>query len=213
MMVYSEVDMRIAVVGCNGRLGSRIAEMLRQKNVDIVGIDVDTENTDVVCDGVVDFSRPQALDTVVRLCIANNAPLVSGTTGYSGDELARLEELKKYVKVDYRRNFSVGVAAITEAIALLKDKLKGFDVEIVETHHKKKVDSPSGTAKDLAAAVTKGSNSNVTVHSLRGGNTVGVHSVYFFGENESIVVTHTADSVDVFAKGAVEAILELCGKE
>jgi 4-hydroxy-tetrahydrodipicolinate reductase len=204
--------MKIAVVGCNGRLGSRIVELLREKNVDVVGIDVDTENTDVVCDGVVDFSRPQALDTVMRLCIANNAPLVSGTTGYSADELTRLDELRKYVKVDYRRNFSLGVAAITEVVALLKDKLKGFDVEIVETHHKKKVDSPSGTAKDLAAAVTKGSNSNVTVHSLRGGTTVGVHSVYFLGDSESVVVTHQADSVDVFARGAVKAILELCGK-
>ena len=184
----------------------------------------DAASVDEPFDVAIDFSRPQATMAVLDLCLREGRPLVTGTTGLGEAEMARLRAAAQVIPVFYSRNMSLGVNL---QLALVKAAAKvlgyDFDPEIVETHHNLKVDAPSGTALMLAEAIeeardgeselvfgrheknkrrTKG---EIGIHSLRGGNKAGEHSVYFLGMDEEIVITHRAGSKRVFAEGALKA--------
>ena len=179
---------------------------------------------DVPFDVAIDFSRPQATMAVLELCLRERKPLVTGTTGLGEAEMARLKEASKTIPVFYSRNMSLGVnlqlALVQAATRVLGD---AFDPEIVETHHNLKVDAPSGTALMLAEAIDtarsggselvfgrhetnkRRDKTEIGIHSLRGGNKAGEHTVYFLGTDEEIIITHRAGSKRVFAEGAVKA--------
>ena len=182
------------------------------------------DQVDVPFDVAIDFSRPAAAMAVLDLCLREKKPLVIGTTGLGEGEMARLKEASQVIPVFFSRNMSLGVnlqlALVQAATRVLGD---AFDPEIVETHHNLKVDAPSGTALMLAEAIEgarageselvfgrhetnkRRAREEIGIHSLRGGNKAGEHSVYFLGTDEEIIITHRAGSKRVFADGAVKA--------
>ena len=182
------------------------------------------DQVDVPFDVAIDFSRPAAAMAVLDLCLREKKPLVIGTTGLGEGEMARLKEASQVIPVFFSRNMSLGVnlqlALVQAATRVLGD---AFDPEIVETHHNLKVDAPSGTALMLAEAIEgarageselvfgrhetnkRRAKEEIGIHSLRGGNKAGEHSVYFLGTDEEIIITHRAGSKRVFADGAVKA--------
>ena len=182
------------------------------------------DRVDVPFDVAIDFSRPAAAMAVLDLCLREKKPLVIGTTGLGEGEMARLKEASQVIPVFFSRNMSLGVnlqlALVQAATRVLGD---AFDPEIVETHHNLKVDAPSGTALMLAEAIEgvrageselvfgrhetnkRRAKEEIGIHSLRGGNKAGEHSVYFMGTDEEIIITHRAGSKRVFADGAVKA--------
>ena len=190
--------------------------------------------TPAVCsaqaDAVIDFSNPAALDGLLELCIARRLPIVLATTGYSEEQLAQINEAAKAIPVFRSANMSLGINVLLDlvkrAAALLGD---GFDVEITERHHSRKLDAPSGTALMLADAAAQGmpfeaqyvydrysvrkprDKREIGISSLRGGTIVGDHTVVFAGRDEVIEFTHRAASREVFAVGAVKAAKFLAG--
>lgn len=196
--------MRIALIGM-GRMGRMIRDCAADR-----GIEVAAEfNTATIAqlaqcdrmDAVIDFSAPASLPALAAYVQRTGTPLVSGTTGYSDEEAARINALGDYAPVAVSANFSIGVAVLkhlaAEAAALLPD----FDIEIIETHHRMKKDAPSGTAKLLLSAVNPDGThptvfgregfaprtaGEIGVHAVRGGTVAGVHTVSFFGDEEEL---------------------------
>ena len=178
---------------------------------------------------LIDFSAPSVVPDAARACAKCGVALVSGTTGLEDAQKAALDEAAKKIPVLWEPNMSVGVLVLGEllrsALAMLGP---GFDVEIVETHHKKKVDAPSGTASRLAeiahearggALVTGRSgkpgarkSDEIGVLAVRGGDVIGDHVVHLLGAGERLELTHRATSRDVFASGALRAAAWIAGK-
>lgn len=236
----------IVICGIGGKMGMKVLEVLQ--NFDdvtcVAGIDAYADKSkfsvpvfdkpqdiDVKADVIVDFSRPEALDGLLAYAVRNNVALVLATTGYSKEQEDAVKAASEKVAIFRASNMSLGVNLLVhlcrKAAAILGD---GFDVEIVETHHNKKVDSPSGTALTLANAIkeekegsyltfgrhgndTKRKHDEIGVHAVRGGTVVGKHEVHFFGEDEVVTLTHEAHSKAVFAQGAIRAaaFVSKCG--
>jgi len=185
------------------------------------------------CDVVVDFSHANASGQLSRACRAAQKPAVIGTTGHSKDERASIEDLAKSVPVVLSPNFSVGVNALFWLTRKAAQMLgENFDLEITEMHHRLKKDAPSGTAKKLAeilcevrgldyaknvrhgreGLVGERRADEIGVHSIRGGDTVGDHTVSFAGAGERLELSHTAASRETFALGALRAARWVVGK-
>ena len=182
-------------------------------------------------DVAVDFSVPAAAMAILDRCESEGKPLVLCTTGLNEAQLLRVAEAAKKIPVFRSGNMSLGIhlmrALCAQARATLGD---AFDVEIVETHHNRKLDAPSGTAKMLADSIAAASErpmecvygrheaakrrekNEIGIHSLRGGTVVGEHEVLFLGNDEALSIRHRAFSKDVFANGALRAALFLAGK-
>lgn len=174
-------------------------------------------------DVIVDFSLPTATLNMLEYAKANSVPVVIATTGFTDDDLAKIDDYSKSIPIFKSANMSYEINLMADLVAKLAVKLKDSDIEIVDTHHRNKVDSPSGTALILADSINnaldntmsyeynrhskreKRSQKEIGIHSLRGGTEVGRHSVYFFGENESFEITHNVTSRSIFAKGALKA--------
>lgn len=224
-----------AVLIGTGRMGTVLEGLIAEREgFELVG-KVGFENREDLPDSLpladvaIDFSAPALtadLCTYARSC---GCAVVSGTTGLGEQELSLLEELGKSVPVVHSGNYSLGVAVLRRLVAEAASALPGWDIEIEETHHKKKVDAPSGTAKMLIeAADPEGACSlvygregivgerpqrEIGVHSLRGGTVAGTHEVHFFGTDEELVLTHRAQSRQIFAEGALAAAEKLLAKE
>lgn len=214
------------VIGGNGRMGRLVREALLARGFELAGsYDVDDiaelDEVAPAADVAVDFSAPAALPHVLAYARRTGAAVVSGATGYAADQLAGLRALGETNRVIWSSNYSLGVAALRRATALVAEALEGWDVEIVETHHNQKVDAPSGTAKALLAAVDPAGERPVVdgrsgivgarvpgeigMHALRGGTVAGTHEVHFFGTDEEVCLTHRAASRQIFVAGAVTA--------
>lgn len=232
--------MRVFIVGINGKMGRSIVSAAESMQIEVVGgLDVDRSGTlpvfseasdvDVEFDCLIDFSRPSTLCEVVALAKSRRVPAVIATTGYSEEESAVIDGLAKVVPVFRSANMSVGVNVVESVLPRLAAALKGFDVEIVEAHHNQKADAPSGTAKQMLAAVERGldyiptvvngregnckrQSGDIGMHAVRGGTIVGEHTVIFAGEDEIIEIKHTALSRRIFAVGALKAAEFLIGK-
>lgn len=182
-------------------------------------------------DVVVDFSHPSALDSILGYCRENRAAAVLCTTGYSPEQAKAVEEAANELPVFYSRNMSLGINLLMELSRTAMSVLgEGFDVEIVEAHHNQKIDAPSGTALMLADAVNgvrengmkytydrhsqrkKRDPGELGIHSIRGGTIVGEHQVIFAGPHEVITLSHSAQSKELFASGAVNAALFMAGR-
>lgn len=185
-----------------------------------------TEDADVV----IDFSHHSAVGSICEYCIEKNIPVVFCTTGYTEDELDLIDQTSKKIAVFRSANMSLGINVLNnlckKAAEILKDS---FDIEIVEMHHNQKLDAPSGTALLLADGIKtvvedadyvydrhlerkKRSKNEIGIHALRGGTVVGEHSVIFAGPNETVTLSHSALSREVFASGAIKAAAFLKGK-
>ena len=184
------------------------------------------------CDVVIDFTAPAATKAHAPACASAGVAMIIGTTGLEGDALAAVEAAAKRIPIVKAANFSIGVNALLAVVADLSAKLHGYDIEIVEIHHRKKVDAPSGTALRLAEAAAEGrkqdlakvqvtgrtgqvgarTDTELGVLAVRGGDVVGDHTVYFLGPGERIEVTHRAHSRDTFAAGAARAAAWIAGK-
>ena len=219
--------MNVAVFGARGRVGSKVVEIAQKRGHRVYGIDKKTvenvycgENIGKISDKinekynfdakidpidvVIDFSTAEATKEVCEFCKLHHSALVSGVTGRNDEQLRLVEQLSAVVPVIYKANFSVGVQMLHSICQIVARELKDWDCEIVETHRKGKVDSPSGTAKSLAGEIAqRKSFSKVTVHSLRCGSNFGCHSVVFATQGESLTLTHQAENVEIFAKGAI----------
>ena len=182
-------------------------------------------------DALVDFSHPAALPGLLDWATSRGVAVVLGTTGFSAADKALIEDAAKRVPVFSAPNMSYGVAVLAGLAAQARKALgPSFDAEIVEAHHRRKVDAPSGTALMLARVIAANSNGpapvvldrparhearglgEIGVVSRRGGSVPGQHTVSFFGEDETIELTHTAQSRAIMAAGALRAALFLQGK-
>lgn len=232
--------------GCNGAMGQVITRLAKEdENVEIVaGIDgykgIQNEypvfdvigDCDIEADVIVDFSNAGAMDGLLDYCIQKKIPAVLCTTGLSEEQLKRVEAASQEVAILKSANMSLGVNLL---LKLLQDATKvlapaGYDIEIVEKHHHRKLDAPSGTAIALADSINEVLDNEYTykfdrsqerkkrdikeigISAVRGGTIVGEHEVFYAGEDEVIEFKHTAYSRTVFAKGALEASKFLAGK-
>lgn len=232
--------------GCNGRMGQMISGIVeKDPEIEIVaGVDINTEKKngypvfssmaecDIDADVVVDFGNCAATDGLVKVCVEKKLPLVLCTTGLSEAQLQLVKDASKEIAMFKSANMSLGINLIQKILrdnaAILAEA--GFDIEIVEKHHKMKLDAPSGTALALADSVNEGleekkdyvfdrsnrrelrPSTEIGISAVRGGTIVGDHDVIFAGEDEVITFSHTAYSRAVFGKGAVEAAKFLAGK-
>lgn len=232
--------------GCNGRMGQMITSIVaNDPDIEIVGgVDIITEQKNdypvfasmaevsVDADVVVDFGNAAAVDGLIDACIAKNLPLVLCTTGLSEEQLAKVKDASAKIPMFKSANMSLGINLLQKILkanaAVLAEA--GFDIEIVEKHHKMKLDAPSGTALALADSVNEGlkerkdyvfdrstrrelrPDTEIGISAVRGGTIVGDHDVIFAGQDEVVTFSHMAYSRAVFAKGAIEAAKFLAGK-
>ena len=214
--------MYIAVFGARGRVGSRVVEIAEQRGHTVVAIDVKdntcnlngslkdiSENIDVV----IDFSTAAATQDVCNFCRLHRSPLVSGVTGRNEQQQKLIDDLSAELPIVCKANFSVGVDMLHRICEIVARELSNWDCEIVEIHRKGKLDAPSGTAKSLAATVARQKNfKNVTTHALRLGSNFGRHEVVFATNGESLTLIHQAESVEIFALGAIVTAEKLVKK-
>jgi 4-hydroxy-tetrahydrodipicolinate reductase len=184
------------------------------------------------CDVVIDFTSPEASLEHAKACAAAKVALVIGSTGFGEGAKAELAILAAQIPIVISPNMSVGVNLMIEVAAELAKRLgDGFEIDILEAHHRLKKDSPSGTALRLAEEIANAVGRSpkdfkqsrvgqvgerprreIGIQALRGGDVVGEHTVYFFGEGERIELTHRASSREQFARGAVRAAAWVVGK-
>lgn len=228
--------LRVLLLGAKGRMGQAIAAAAPKARAEIIaGLDLGDDLTTEIanCDVVIDFSHPNVSADLSRACSEAKKPAVIGTTGHSNDERAAIETLARSVAVVLSPNFSVGVNALfwltRKAAEMLGDD---FDLEVAEMHHRLKKDAPSGTAKKLAeilcevrdldytknvrhgreGLVGERPDNEIGLHSIRGGDVVGDHTVTFAGTGERLELTHKAASRETFAAGALRAAQWVVGK-
>ena len=237
---------KIIMHGCNGHMGQVISGIV-EKDPDaeiVAGIDIadqgknsypvftDIDACQVEADAIIDFSSAKATDKLLEYSAARQIPVVLCSTGLSQEQLAKVEETSRKVAVLKSANMSLGINTL---LKLVQDAAKvlataGFDMEIVEKHHRLKVDAPSGTALALADSLNeamdnkyhyvydrsqkreKRDDKEIGISAVRGGTIVGEHEVIFAGQDEVIEFKHTAYSKAIFGKGAVEAAKFIAGK-
>ncbi len=241
--------MRYGIVGATGRVGQLLIKNLKEENSKIGAVMFNGEQTiefpseTVItndaktllenCDVVIDFSAPAATEALLEACLENPKPLVIATTGLNDHQLNLMREASKKAPVLYASNMSLGVAILNKLVALVSNKLRDFDIEIVEQHHHFKVDAPSGTALTLAESCAKARNldlkevivtgrsghvgartkDEIGVFAVRGGDVVGRHTVGFYNEGEFLELNHTATSRETFSKGAIKVSKWLVNQE
>tara|TARA_B100001250_G_scaffold160001_1_gene137412 strand:+ start:9035 stop:9838 length:804 start_codon:yes stop_codon:yes gene_type:complete len=204
---------------------------LSKLGVNLVGPMSDfLSNSDVV----IDFTLPDALENNLVMCVEKNVPMTIGVTGLSKAQFAAINEASNSIPILYERNMSIGINALLSVIKTLSKILdKSFDTEIIEAHHRHKIDSPSGTAIAIGEAIAQAKNlkfsdmydparqsnrspraiNTIGISSVRGGGFIGDHTVSFTSEEESIEIKHHAIDRKCFAQGAVLASKWLIGKE
>ncbi len=184
-------------------------------------------------DVVIEFTLPEPSLEHMRLAAESGCAVVLGTTGFTAEQQGEIDALTKRIALLQASNMSVGVTVLTQVVEEVARRLgSAFDIELVETHHRKKKDAPSGTALTLAQAAARGRDANldewatygrsgivgerpdeeIGVMALRGGDVVGDHTVHFYGTGERLELTHRAQSREAFASGAVRAAAWIAGK-
>lgn len=180
-------------------------------------------------DIIIDFSHFSRIPNMLNFAVNNNIPIVICTTGYDDKILSQIKEASSKIPILLSSNTSIGINLMNDLVSKMAENLNGFDIEIIETHHNKKVDSPSGTAKTLFNAINqtlenkmnlingregnhKRDKNEIGIHSIRGGSVVGEHRVIFYGDDEAIEIKHTAMSKKIFVYGAIKAAKFLIGK-
>jgi len=222
--------LNILVTGFRGRMGQAVATAVSENTETRVAAGIDMgdslEEALAKCDTVIDFTLPTFTNELIEGCVEAGKPLVMGTTGHDDAQLELIRRASQSIPIVHAPNFSVGVNTLFWLTRRTAEILgEGFDLEVVEMHHRHKLDSPSGTARRLAEILTEVRNLSydndcrhgrfgdvgartdheVGVHALRGGDVVGDHTVIYAGNGERVELTHKASSRLTFAKGAVRA--------
>lgn len=237
---------KIMMHGCNGVMGQVVSKIIEETEdaVMAAGVDrMDDGHNDYPVftnladckediDAIIDFSAAPAVDALLDYAVERQIPLVLCTTGLSDEQLGKVEEASKKVAILRSANMSLGINTLFKLLKSMTKLLAdvGFDIDIVEKHHRRKLDAPSGTALALAEAVNEPLDNEyefvydrsqrreqrpkkeIGISAVRGGTIVGEHEVIFAGQDEVIELKHTAYSRAVFGKGAVSAALYLAGK-
>lgn len=237
---------KVIINGCSGFMGKVLTDVIADDPAveAVAGIDVvdrgdrpypvftSPEACDVEADVVIDFSNYKAVDGILEFAKGRKMPLVLCTTGLTEEQLQKMRDYSSEVAILRSANMSLGVnllmKLVQEAARVLANA--GFDMEIVEQHHNRKLDAPSGTALALADSINaamdqaytyvfdrsqrheKRDAKEIGISAVRGGSIVGVHDVIYAGTDEVIELRHTAYSRAIFAKGAVAAAKHLAGK-
>lgn len=229
--------LEVIVNGCSGKMGQIVCDLVEQ-NENLVlkcGFDKNVtgefafpvfdkiENITEKPDVILDFSVPVATFKILKYAVQNHVPVVIATTGFTADEEKIIEEYSKQIPIFKSANMSYDIMIMKKLVQWLAPLLKDTDIEITETHHNRKIDSPSGTAQMLADSINSSLGNNlhceynrhnkrekrdkneIGINSIRGGNIVGEHVVQFFGEFETFELKHTTYSRNVFAEGALKA--------
>ena len=231
--------------GCNGAMGqviSSLAETDGEMEI-VAGVDLNTERKNGYpvyasleecprADVIIDFASAKAVDHLLDYCAATGTPVVLCTTGLSEEQIRRVEETAEKAAVLRSANMSLGINLLLKLVKEAARVLAAadFDIEILEKHHNRKLDAPSGTALALADSINEAMESQyhyvydrssrrqkrdpkeIGIQSVRGGSIVGEHDVIFAGQDEVITISHTAYSRAIFAKGAVAAAKFLAGR-
>ena len=239
--------MKFGIVGATGRVGKLLIKIIKEKNLELGSVIFEGEcdvtfpqGTTITndfktflenCDVVIDFSAPIATEKMVTTAIENNLQkaLVVATTGFNDHQKNLLIKASESMPVLYATNMSLGVAVLNKVVEMVSAKLKDFEIEIVEMHHRYKKDAPSGTALTLAEHCAKArdldlnkvrvsgrdgiigerTKDEIAVMALRGGDIVGRHTVGFYNDGEFLEFNHTATSRETFAQGAIKVALWL----
>ncbi len=234
---------KILLNGCLGKMGQNIEECVNERDdvTVLCGVDiaqgerrypvytcfVDVQETP---DVIIDFSNPLVLDDMLDFALKNKIPAVICTTGFSEGQIEKIKDAAKQTAIFYSGNMSLGINVLIALSKIAAGVLgDSFDIEIVEKHHHRKLDAPSGTALMIADAICeeagdkqyvydrhayrkKREPSEIGIHSVRGGTIVGEHEVIFAGHDEVVSIRHQAQSRGVFAAGAVNAAVYLKDK-
>jgi len=241
---------RVGIVGSTGRVGNLLIDsLLHDSELPLSAVHVFDEikrdlPSDVLvtnsmkvllenCDIVIDFSAPVATQSLCEAALENPTPLVIATTGFTEHQHNLMMDASKNMPVLYASNMSAGIALLKQLVEQVSRTLQDFDIEIVEQHHKHKVDAPSGTALTLGEFAAKGrgldlnvvrvsgrdgqigarTKDEIAVMALRGGDIVGRHTVGFYNDGEFLELNHTATSRETFSKGAIRAAKWLVSQE
>lgn len=234
--------LKILLNGCNGKMGQTVYEVSEDiEDYKIVcGCDKienkelnfptysNIKNVQEEVDVIVDFSIPIATLNALEYARNKKIPIVIATTGFSKEDDEKIKEYAKYIPIFKSANMSYDINLMKNIVKEVAKKLYNTDIEITETHHNRKIDSPSGTAKMLADSINevlenkyhyeynrhdrheKREKNEIGIASIRGGNIVGEHTVQFFGEYETFEIKHTTYSRKVFAEGALKAAKFIC---
>ena len=243
----------VVIMGASGRMGSTLVQLAKEQGLTVAGVVERPERLGDVsglgvpcgsdpgmvfeqCPGavVIDFTAPEATLHTLEAAKRHGNPMVIGTTGFTAEQKAQLDEAAKTLPIFWAPNMSVGVYVMLEVLPHFVRMLgPGFDIDVLEMHHNKKKDAPSGTALRLGECLAEARNQHlkdvacyhregltgerpageIGMQTLRGGDVVGVHTVYFMGQGERIEVTHQAHSRLNFAQGALRAARWLAGQE
>lgn len=235
---------KVLVNGCNGKMGQEVVKAM-DSNSDLILVGgYDRENTGIYTfpvytdfsqieekpDVIIDFSVPVATINLLDYCKKEKIPMVIATTGFSKEQLQLLEDASKNFPIFQSANMSYEINLMANLVSNLAKQLTSADIEIIETHHNRKIDSPSGTALLLADSMNqslgntmhyeynrhdkheKRPKNEIGISSIRGGNIVGEHIVSFFSENETFEIKHTCYSRTVFAEGSLKAAKYIVAK-
>ena len=219
---------RVLIHGASGRMGQALQRLCDEASGCVVVAAVARKVGPRVIEGIpqfaaselpgapdfdvaIDFSLPEGFDAILGLCASRGKPLVSGTTGLSDEQKSALDAASARIPLVWASNFSLGVAVLHQLVERAARALPEWDCDIVEAHHTRKLDAPSGTALTLGSAAEAG---GATPHyaSIRAGDIVGEHLVQFASAGERIELVHRATNRDIFARGALHAAKRLIGR-
>lgn len=228
--------MRLLIVGYTGKMGHSIQHVIKQyPQIETLGLSrksipnciqsiQDAEDIDMI----LDFSKPEALDSYLSYATSKRIPCVIATTGYSSEQMAIIREASETIPLFYSANFSKGIYVLKQLIQKMNALCPDDNVDLVEVHHLHKADAPSGTAKALIETIQMGRDPQLKiisdpqgirkdhelhVHVSRLGNVIGDHTIIYSNEAEAIELKHTAYTKANFAKGALDACEWLLDKE
>lgn len=235
----------VLINGINGRMGQEVLNQVNNSKDFKVCSGVDKCNNknypfpvyesvnsiQEIPDVIIDFSVPEASINILDFAKSRNIPIIIATTGFSNEQLDIIKDASNVIPVFRSGNMSYEINIMADIVAKLAKQLNNSDIEIIETHHRNKIDSPSGTALILADSINealdnrmdyqynrhsvrqKRPDNEIGIHSIRGGTEVGKHTVMFLGQNESLEITHTVTSRSIFASGALKAAKFLVGQK
>lgn len=230
---------KVLINGACGRMGKEVEKIVEASEIMTVAAKVDKMAAESGCytdindfsgeaDVIIDFSNHLGTKDLLNYAVKNGIPTVVATTGHTDDELALIEDAGKKIAVFHSANMSLGVALLCELAVKAAATMPDADIEIVETHHNRKLDAPSGTALMIANAIkavrekaqfvfgregmAKREKNEIGVHAVRRGNIVGIHEVLVSTDSQTITLKHEAHSRALFAEGAVSAAEFILGK-
>ncbi len=219
--------MNLLIYGVEGYMGRIIEDLAKKdnywKNVHGLNRELSGLSKDLDYNVLIDFTHESSLDDVLKLGLEKNLALIIGTTGYSKDQMEKIKEASKKIPILQATNMSLGMNILFDLVEQTAKRLKDkVDIEVIESHHNRKKDAPSGSAVTIVESIEKGlgesrkhqhgrygecprEKGEIGIHAIRGGNIVGFHEASFINELESIKISHEAYDRKVFAQGALES--------